>query len=58
MNMRHCESAISMNGCSIADNLLYAIVAETPESELFPFEKLFVVLNSNRPCPGGCLTDI
>ena len=47
-----------MDGYSIAENLLYAIVSETPETELLPFEKLFVALNSNRACHAGYLTDI
>jgi hypothetical protein len=33
-----------MNGYSIAGNLLFALVAETPDRELLPFEKLFVAL--------------
>lgn len=47
-----------MSGYSIAENLLFAIVAETPDRELLPFEKLFVALNSNRPCHSGYLTDV
>lgn len=58
MKIWHGENGIPMNGYSIAENLLFAIVAETPESELLPFEKLFVALNSNRPCHAGYLTDV
>ena len=58
MKVWHGNNAIPMNGYSIAENLLFAIVAETPESELLPFEKLFIALNSNRPCHAGYLTDV
>lgn len=58
MKIWHGEKTISMNGYSIAENLLFAIIAETPESELLPFEKLFVALNSGRRCHAGYLTDV
>lgn len=58
MKIWHSDNPIPMDGYSIAENLLFAIVAETPERELLPFEKLFVALNSNRPCHTGYLTDV
>jgi len=58
MKIWQSENAIPMNGYSIAENLLFAIIAETPESELLPFEKLFVALSSNRRCHVGYLTDV
>lgn len=58
MKIWHGDNPIPMDSYSIAENLLFAIVAETPERELLPFEKLFVALNSNRPCHAGYLTDV
>ncbi|MBN8457416.1 MAG: hypothetical protein J0M04_06195 [Verrucomicrobia bacterium] len=58
MKIWHANDAISMGAYSIAENLLFAILAQTPESEFLPFEKLFVALNSNRPCHAGYLNDV
>jgi hypothetical protein len=58
MKIWNGENTIPMDGYSIAEKLIFAIVAETPEIEFLPFEKLFVVLNSNRRCHAGYLTDV
>lgn len=50
--------ADELRGYSIAENLLFAVVAETPESELLATEKLFVALGANLPCHKGYLTDV
>lgn len=47
-----------MTGYSIAPNLLFAILAETPDRELLPFEKLCVALNSNVSAHQGYLTAV
>jgi hypothetical protein len=52
------NNPIPMSGYSIADNLLYAMIAETPESEFAAFEKLFVARNSGRPCHAGYMNDV
>jgi hypothetical protein len=43
---------------SIAEDLLFSIIAETPDKELLPFEKLFVALNSGISCHPRILTDV
>lgn len=47
-----------MSGYSIAPNLLFAILAETPERELLAFEKLYIALNSNLSAHQGYLTEV
>lgn len=58
MKIWNGNTPIPMDGYSIAENLLYAIVAETPESEFLAFEKLFVAINSGRPCHAGYMNDV
>ena len=58
MKIWHGDNPMLMDGYSIAENLLFAIVAETADRELLPFEKLFVALRSNRSCHAGYLTDV
>jgi len=58
MKIWNSENAIPMDGYSIAENLLFAVVSETPKSELLPFEKLYVALKSNRACHTDSLTDV
>ena len=48
--------AAELSGYSIAPNLLFAILAETPDRELSPFEKLYIALKSNLPAHKGYLT--
>jgi hypothetical protein len=43
---------------SIAEDLLFSIIAQTPDKELLPFEKLFIALNSNISCHLRSLTDV
>ena len=50
--------AAELSGYSIASNLLFAILAETPDRELLPFEKLYIALNSNLPAHEGYLTAV
>jgi len=50
--------AAELSGYSIAPNLLFAILAETPNRELLPFEKLYIALNSNVPAHKGYLTAV
>lgn len=50
--------ATEMNGYSITPHLLFAIIAETPDRELLPFEKLYVALNSNVSAHQGYLTAV
>jgi hypothetical protein len=47
-----------LTGYSIAPRLLFAILAETPDRELLPFEKLYVALNSNVSAHQGYLTAV
>ncbi len=47
-----------LTGYSIAPHLLFAILAETPDRELLPFEKLYVALNSNVSAHQGYLTAV
>jgi hypothetical protein len=58
MKIWHGDNPIPMSGYSIAENLLYAMIAETPENEFLAFEKLFVALNSGRPCHSGYMNDV
>lgn len=50
--------ATELSGYSIAPHLLFAILAETPDRELLPFEKLYVALNSNVSAHQGYLTTV
>lgn len=50
--------AAELSGHSIVPHLLFAILAETPDRELLPFEKLYIALNSNVPAHQGYLTAV
>lgn len=50
--------ATEMNGYSIAPHLLFAILAETPDRELLPFEKLYIALKANISAHQGYLTTV
>jgi len=52
------QDPVRLERYRMAENLLFAVLAETPERELSPCEKLFVALSSNVPCHAGYLTDV
>ena len=58
MKIWNGANTVILDKYSIAENLLFSIVAETPNRELLPFEKLFIVFNSGILCHAGYLTDI
>ena len=52
------ENTIPMPGYSIVEGLLINAVANTPESQLLPFEKLYIALNSNHSLSAVHLTPV
>ena len=51
------ENPLEMKGYSIARHVLFDILAQTPQSELLPCEKVFVAIKSGVPPHDGYLTD-
>jgi len=51
------ENPLEMTGYSIARHVLFDILAQTPQSELLPCEKVFVAIKSGVPPHDGYLTD-
>ena len=58
MKIWHGENPIEMPGYSIAGHILFDILAQTPQSELLPFEKVFVAIKSGIHSHDGFLTDV
>jgi hypothetical protein len=52
------DSSFRIPNYSVVENLVFDIVAQTPNRELSPWEKLFVVRSSGSPVHGGYLADI
>ena len=52
------DSSYCIPNYSVVKNLLFDIVAQTPNSELSPWEKLFVVRSIGLPVHAGYLADV